>query len=186
MVHQCARNQHSADRLRKQGCSRHAEHAKAQSKHQRKVEHDIDNAADDQIIQRPPGIADRTQNCGTHIVNQHKRQPGKINPHIHHRIVHQLLRRVHLRKQHRRQHHASQSDQYAEQNGKRISGMQRLLQLLPLLRSKILRNNNRCPGSQSGKKPDHQIDDLAGGTAHAGQCFFSRKPAHHNGIHRVI
>ena len=88
-------HQTGADRLGKQGSQCCAEHAHIKPNHKQQVQNHIDQTADNQKIQRTPGISDGAKDTGTHVIDQREHNSHKIGADINQRIIHNVVRGIH-------------------------------------------------------------------------------------------
>ena len=150
------------------------------------VQNNINGAADDQIIQRPPGIPGCPQDSGSHIVYKYKNNTCKINPQIDNRIMHDFSRSIHQVQQCRSRKKSDYSEQNSACNGNGVSVMQSVICISGIFCSKKLSDCDGSAGGKTGKKSDHKSNNLGGGSAYAGERFFSHELSNNNSIHSVV
>ena len=75
-------DQKSAYGLCRNGCDCHTGHAETEKRNKNHIKKNVDKTADNQIIQRPPAVAQCAENGGTDIVEKYENDAGKINAKI--------------------------------------------------------------------------------------------------------
>ena len=84
--HQFMCDKYGAESLRKEGGQRHAQHTHAEDDYKGHIQYDIQETADNQVIQRVSGIPNRPQDAGAHIINEDEENARKVDAQIQNRI----------------------------------------------------------------------------------------------------
>ena len=101
--HQSADDQDAGNTLRNHRRTGDARHIPMEADDKIHVQHDIDDARDRQINQRPFGVPQSPQHGTAEVVHQQKRHPHEIYPHIQRRLVNHIRGRRHHAQQGARQ-----------------------------------------------------------------------------------
>ena len=184
--HQIPRDKDGAHCLCDQRGDRRAHDSHMENDDEQAVQHDIDDAADDQIVQRPLRISRGSEDRGTHIVDQHEQDPCEINPQIDDRILHGVGRRAHEFEQSRRAQDADDCENRAARCGDRICVVQPLVCRFFISCAEELRDRDRGAGGKAGEEADDQGDDLRGGSAHTGEGLLPHELSDDHAVYRVV
>ena len=159
----------------------HVEHDDKQG-----IQHNVDDTADDQIVQRMSGISCGSQDSGSHIIDQDKDDPGKINPQINDGVLHDICRRLHESEERRGGQDTDQSKHDPSGDCHGVCIVESLVCCFDIPRSEELGNSDRGSGGESGKESHDQRYDLSRGAADAGESFFPNKLSHDHAVYGVV
>ena len=182
--HQAPHNEKCGDVLGNHGSPGHAVHSSAKSHDKGQIQDYIDHSCGEQIIERTPGVAHRTEDRRAEVVEHQHRHAQKVNAHIQNRLIQHVVRSSHQMEQGPRSrnshHHQHQSAEQAGEHG----CMYGFTDILVLPASIVCAYQHIHAHRQAHKNIDQQIDQRGGG-AHRSQGLASCKAANHNDIRRV-
>ena len=141
-LHHVDKARHTGDQLRDAGCNRRALHAHIQAFDAENVQPDIQNAANDQEVQRRFAVAERANDRCEQVIH-HLRADAHENPHqIIVRKAHQLFRNVHPDQNLLRKWHGDRGHQNREHDSDPHDIRHAPLYPRRILRAKVLCNWN--------------------------------------------
>ena len=164
----------------------HAGYAEPEDQDEDGIQDNVDDAADDQDVQRAPGVPGGAQDGRAHIVDKDEQDPCKIDPEIGQGPAHDIRRCVHQVQHERRGEDAGQGKDDAAGHGYGIGRVKSFIGCLFLSRPDKLGDGHGGAGGKPGEEADHQVDDLGGGAAHAGKRLFSDELAHDHAVDRIV
>ena len=134
---QTADDQNRGQILRADGRKRDAGDIHVQPDHKAQVEHDVDDAGDDQEIQRTAGIADRAQDGGAEVIDHKSRHAAEIDRHVQDGFLNDVVRRPHEGEQRTRGNQSDNNHQktaHKRDDNRGVDGLlHRLLVLCPVV-----------------------------------------------------
>ena len=181
-----AQRQHRAGHLAEHRRQRRARHAPAEHRNEHNVQHDVDERRRDQKVQRPLGIADGTQNIGTHVVEHLGDHAQKVDAQIQRCIV-QYFRQAcpsgasSAAAVSKAQHRQQRTDGHAEHQRRvylAVNG-------IGIVCAPALGNDDARAAAQADEQAHQQIDERAR-CAHRCQRVGAHKVADDQSIRRVV
>ena len=131
---------------------------KLQNNDEEKIQYDIDDSGDRQIIQRAFGISFGAQYRAAEVVDHHGRHAEKIDPHVQGGKRQNLLRRLHQFQNRRRDHNADDPHRNTRYDAQRDRGMYGLADIAFLARALISGRQYIAADSQPDKKINQKVN----------------------------
>ena len=155
---QTTQNHKGRKALRNRGCRRDTSDVKLQNNDEEKIQYDIDDSGDRQIIQRAFGISFGAQYRAAEVVDHHGRHAEKIDPHVQGGKRQNLLRRLHQFQNRRRDHNADDPHRDTRYDAQRDRGMYGLADIAFLARALISGRQYIAADSQPDKKINQKVN----------------------------
>ena len=178
-------DQQGRDPLGKDGGVSHPRHAHVKRQHEDEIQHDVQAGRQDQEVEGPLGVPHRPEDAGTDVVEHEAEDAGKVDGQISLRLGEHLRRRLHESEHQGRHGYADAGEQDAQHGGHGQGRMDRIADLVGLLRPVVLGDDHPRAHGQAHEEADEHVDDGIHG-AHGAECFLAHVVAHHPGVHRVI
>ena len=149
------------------------------------IQDNIQQGGKNQQLERRPGISQRVEHRGLHVVHEQKGQSPEINPQIKSRIRENIVRHVHQTQNPVVKRKAESPQRRADyQKGNQSRGHSRFHLRQPP-GSQKLGNNHRASHASSDGNGNKHIRNRVGG-AHRSQRVLTDKFPHYDRIHNII
>ena len=162
-LHQAQQNQNRRNGLGNDGRQRDARNAHVEYDDKEQVQKDVDDAGQGQKVKRALGVADRPEDGRAKVVKHEGRHPHKVDAHIQHRLVDDIVRGAHQLQQRARQSNTDKDQKDAADQGGQNRGMYRAMYAVIVPRAVVARNHNVRADRDADKQVDNQVDQRAGG-----------------------
>ena len=141
-LHQAQQNQNRRNGLGNDGCQRDARNAHVEHDDKEQVQKDVDDAGQGQKVKRALGVADRPEDGRAKVVKHEGRHPHKVDAHVQHRLVDDIVRGAHQLQQWARQGNTDKDQKDAADQGGQNRGMYRAMYAVIVPRAVVARNHN--------------------------------------------
>lgn len=182
--HEAAHNQKRGDALGHHSGDGHACHVQMHDNHKEKVQHHIDHAGNNQIVQRPSGVTHCPQKGAAEVVNHSGGHPQKVNPKVQRRKLQHISRRLHPDENLARAERAHHRQQDSAQDTHQHCGVDGFAEPVLIFGSIESGGQNICTNGHAHKQVNQQLDQRGIGS-HRRQGVVTCEPAHHHNVRGV-
>ena len=177
--------QQAGDRLGNDGGPGHARHTHAEVRHEGDVQHDVQQAGDNQEKQRENAVTQAAQDAGEDVVQRAAQDAQEDDLQVGDSAGGNGFRGLDHGDERGGGQVAHHGHQQARGQGQGDGAAHHLVQGGAILRAEVLGGQDARAGGDAHEQHQQQVKDGACGT-HGGQGGIADIPAHDNGVHRVV
>ena len=161
-------------------------HAQGDDRHKQQVQRDVQQAADDQVVQGAAGVAHGPQDARAHVEQQHGDGAEEVQAQVGGGVPHDLLGVLGPPQGVGGQEDADDRYQRARRQAEGDGGVDGPGELGLVVRPVAVGDDHRGPGGQAGEDAHHQLHDHGSRAAHGGQGVRTHELAHDDGINGAV